>query len=182
MNPHTVKPDTYGVMAAFDDAKTLVAATRAARAAGYTQIEAYSPFPIEGLSEAIGFTNTRLPALVLGGGIIGGLSGFGMQYFAQAIHYPLNIGGKPLNSWPAWIPITFEMTILFATLAAVFGMMALNGLPQPYHPVFNVSRFSAASRDQFFLCIESADPKFAREDARRFLESLRPLEVSDVPW
>jgi hypothetical protein len=182
MKPHTVKPDTYGVMAAFDDAKALVAATRAARDAGYTQIDAYSPFPIEGLHEAVGFHSTRLPAIVLGGGIIGGLSGFGMQYYAQVIHYPLNIGGKPLNSWPAWIPITFEMTILFATFAAVLGMIALNGLPQLYHPVFNVSRFSAASRDQFFLVIESADPKFAREESRRFLETLQPLEVNDVPW
>ena len=182
MKPHKVKPETYGVMAAFDDAKALVAATRAAREAGYTQIEAYSPFPIEGLHDAVGFHSTKLPLIVLTGGIIGGLSGFAMQYFAQVIHYPLNIGGKPLNSWPAWIPITFEMTILFATFAAVFGMIALNGLPQPYHPVFNVERFSAASRDQFFLVIESEDPKFGREESRRFLQSLSPLEVSDVPW
>ncbi len=182
MTPLKARPETFGVVAAFDDAKTLVAAARAAREAGYTEIEAYSPFPIEGLHDAIGFHSSKLPAIVLAGGIIGGLSGFGMQFFAQAIHYPLNIGGRPLNSWPMWIPITFEMTILFATFAAVIGMVALNGLPQPYHPLFNVSRFSAASRDQFFLCIESADPKFSPLEARRFLESQKPLEVNDVPW
>lgn len=176
------KTETYGMMAEFDDAQTLVDAANRAREAGYSQLDAFTPFPVEGLHEAIGFHHTRLPLVVLVGGIIGFVTGFGMQYFAQVIHYPLNIGGKPLNSWPAWIPITFELTILFAAFAAIFGMLALNGLPQPYHPVFNVSRFVFATRDQFFLLIEARDPKFRRDETKEFLRSLRPLEVSDVPW
>ena len=172
----------YGVMAEFDDPQSLVEAANAVREAGYTRIDAYTPFPVEGLSEAIGFHHSRLPMIVLTGGIIGAIAGFGMQYYASVIAYPLNIGGRPLNSWPAFIPITFEMTILFAALSAVLGMLALNGLPEPYHPVFNVPRFAFASRDQFFLCIESRDPKFDATRARDLLQSLRPLEVNDVPW
>ena len=174
--------EIYGVMAEFDDPQSLVDAANAVREAGYVNIDAYTPFPVEGLAEAIGFHKNRLPMIVLTAGLIGAVAGFGMQYFASVIHYPLNIGGKPLNSWPAFIPITFEVTILFAALAAVLGMLALNGLPQPYHPVWNVSRFAFASRDQFFLCIESRDPRFNRDNARRLLQSLRPLEVNDVPW
>lgn len=176
------KTPTYGLMAEFSDAKSLVEATRRAQESGYTKYDAYTPFPVEGLHQAMDVHHTRLPMIVLGGGVIGALSGFGMQYFAQVIHYPLNIGGKPLNSWPAFIPITFEVTILFATFAAVLGMMALNGLPQPYHPVFNVDRFEFASRDHFFLCIEAADPKFRADETRSFLQSLQPREVTDVPW
>jgi len=177
-----IKQPSYGLMAEFDDVQTLVDAARQAREEGYTKMDAYTPFPVEGLAEEIGFHHSRLPMVVLAGGIIGAIAGFGMQYFASVIHYPLNIGGKPLNSWPAFIPITFEVTILFASLAAVFGMLALNGLPEPYHPVFNVQRFVFATRDQFFLCIESRDPKFDGERTRQFLQSLRPLEVNDVPW
>lgn len=172
----------YGIIAEFDDPQSLVDAAAHAREEGYTRMDAYTPFPVEGLNEAIGFHHTRLPLLVLAGGIIGALAGFGMQYYAAVIDYPLNIGGKPLNSWPAFIPITFEVTILFAAFTAVLGMLGLNGLPQPYHPVFNVSRFAFASRDQFFLCIESRDPKFDAGAVRRFLQSLHPLEVTDVPW
>jgi hypothetical protein len=172
----------YGIMAEFDDPQSLVDAAAHARDEGYTRMDAYTPFPVEGLNEAIGFHHTRLPLLVLAGGIIGAVAGFGMQYYAAVIDYPLNIGGKPMNSWPAFIPITFEVTILFAAFTAVLGMLGLNGLPQPYHPVFNVSRFAFASRDQFFLCIESRDPKFDSGAVRRFLQSLHPLEVTDVPW
>lgn len=173
---------TYGMMAEFADARSLVEATRRARESGYTKYDAYTPFPVEGLHQAMDIHHTRLPLIVLIAGIIGAATGFGMQYFAQVIHYPLNIGGKPLNSWPAWIPITFEVTILFATFAAILGMMALNGLPQPYHPVFNVDRFEFASRDHFFLVIEAADPKFRADETRAFLQSLSAREVSDVPW
>lgn len=176
------KASHYGVMAAFEDPRALLAAARQAREAGFTKMDAYTPFPVEELSEEVGFHHTALPALVLGGGIIGALTGFGMQYFAAAIHYPLNIGGRPLNSWPMFIPITFEVTVLFASLTAVFGMLALNGFPEPYHPVFNVERFHLASRDGFFLCIESTDPKFDQQKTREFLQSLQPIEVSDVPW
>jgi len=173
---------TYGVIAEFTDPQELLDAANKAREAGYTELDAYSPFPIHGLSEAIGFHHSRLSAVVLGGGIIGGLAGFFMCWYANVIWYPLNIGGKPLNSWPAWIPITFECTILFAAFAAVFGMLALNGLPMPYHPVFNVPRFDQASRDKFFLVIQARDPKFDIDAVWKFLESLGPREVTDVPW
>ncbi len=173
-------PRLYGVMAQFDNPSALVTAARETYAAGYRKINGYSPFPIEELSEAIGFTRTGLPLIVLAGGIIGGLGGFFMQYWMEVINYPLNVGGKPFNSWPAFIPITFECIVLCAALAAVFGMLALNKLPQPYHPVFNAPNFALATRDSFFLVIESKDPKFDHDEARRFLKSLEAREVVDV--
>jgi hypothetical protein len=171
----------YGLMAEFDTPDELVAATRRARAAGYRKIEAYSPFPIEELAEVLDFRRTWVPAIVLAGGVLGGISGYLLQYYVAVISYPINVGGRPLNSWPAFVPVTFEMTILGAALFAVVGMLALNGLPMPYHPVFNVPEFGRATRDRFFLCIEASDPGFHPEGTRRFLESLKPREVSDVP-
>ena len=150
----------YGLMAEFDDPNALVAATRRAFREGYRRMDAFSPFPIEELHEALGAHHTRLPLIVLIGGIIGCLGGYLLQYWVSTMAYPLNIGGKPLHSWPAFIPVTFECTILVAALSAVLGMLALNGLPMPYHPVFNVPRFALASRNRFFLCIEGTDPKF----------------------
>jgi len=173
---------TYGVIAEFGDAQSLLDAANATREAGYKNFDAYSPMPIHGLSEAVGFHHTRLSAVVLVMGVIGGLSGYFMCWYANVISYPLNIGGKPYNSWPAWIPITFECTILLAAFGAVFGMLALNGLPMPYHPVFNVKRFEQASRDRFFLVIQSRDPMFEVDRVFEFLETLHPREVSDVPW
>jgi hypothetical protein len=178
----TPRPTLYGLMAEFDNPTELVAAAHAARRAGYKRMDAYSPIPIEELHEAIGFHHTKLPLIVLIGGIVGGLAGYGLQYWASAIEYPLNIGGRPFNSWPAFIPITFELTILGAALSAVFGMLALNGLPMPYHPVFNAPRFALASRNRFFLCIESRDAKFHRDETQRFLEGLDPRGVSEVAW
>src|SRR5467141_186093 len=156
------KPKLYGVMAQFDSPSTLVAAAKETYAAGYRRINGYSPFPIEELSEAIGFTRTSLPLIVLLGGIVGGVGGFFMQYWMEVIDYPINVGGKPFNSWPAFIPITFECTVLCAAFAAVFGMFAL------------------ATRDSFFLVIESNDPKFEHDEAMRFLKSLEAREVNDV--
>jgi hypothetical protein len=173
-------PDVYGLMAEFQDPNELVAAAHRAYHEGYRRMDAYSPLPIEELHEAIGFGHTRLPLIVLIGGFIGGLSGFALQSWASIVAYPLNIGGKPLFSWPAFIPVTFECTILGAALSAVFGMLALNGLPQPYHPVFNVPRFSLASRSGFFLCIEALDSKFDLSRTREFLESLGASEVTTV--
>jgi hypothetical protein len=170
----------YGLLAEFESPDALLHAAERAHEDGYRQLDAYTPFPIEGLSEAIGFHKNSLPLLVLIGGIVGALVGFLSQYYAAVIDYPINVGGRPLNSWPSFIPVTFEVTILVAALTTVLGMLALNGLPMPYHPVFNVSRFALATRDRFFLAIEAADPRFDREATRRFLEGLGAKEVSDV--
>ena len=170
----------YGIMAEFDSAQALVDAAHKTHTAGFKKIDAYSPFPIEGLAEAVGARND-VPLVVLIGGLIGGCSGYLMQWWMSAVDYPLNIGGKPPHSWPAFIVITFEMTILFAGISAVFGMLALNGLPMPYHPVFNVERFSSASKDRFFLIVFSSDKKYNAVDTRKFLEGLAPKSVSEVP-
>jgi len=171
----------YGMMAEFDSAQRLVDAAHHTHQAGYQKIDAYSPFPIEGLAEAMGFTKNRVPLVVLIGGIVGGLTGYLMQYWIATVSYPVNVGGKPYHSWPAFIVVTFEMTILFAGLSAVFGMLALNGLPMPYHPVFNVPRFSSASKDRFFLIVFSSDPKYDADQTRRFLESQGGRFVTEVP-
>jgi hypothetical protein len=176
------RPRFYGLMAEFDNPTDVVAAARAVREAGYRRIDAFSPFPIEELSEAIGVHRTRMPLIVLCGGIFGLLAGFGMQWYLSVINYPLNVGGKPLNSWPAFIPITFEVTVLCAALGGIFGMLALNGLPEPYHPVFNTPNFALASRDRFFLLVESRDDKFDREQTAEFLRTLGPREVTDVEY
>jgi Protein of unknown function (DUF3341) len=170
----------YGLMAEFDDPGSLVHATERAHHEGYRCMDAYSPFPIEELHHALGAHQTRLPLIVLIGGLVGCIGGYALEYWSSVFAYPLNIGGKPFHSWPAFIPVTFECTILVAALSAVLGMLALNGLPQPYHPVFNVPRFALASRNRFFLCIESRDPKFDVESTRRFLETLNPREVTTV--
>jgi hypothetical protein len=170
----------YGLMAEFDDPTALVAATAKTRDEGYRRMDAYSPFPIEELHEAMGAHHSRLPLIVLIGGLVGCVSGFLLQYWVSVIAYPVNVGGRPFNSWPAFIPVTFECTILGASLSAVLGMLALNGLPMPYHSVFNVPRFALASRNRFFLCIEARDRKFDLEATRRFLETLGPREVSTV--
>lgn len=173
-------PPLYGVMAEFESPGDLVAAARKVYSLGYRRINGYSPYPIEELSEAIGFTHTRLPLIVFIGGVLGGIGGFLMQYYMEVIDYPLNVGGKPLNSWPAFIPITFEMTVLAAAFSAVLGMLVLNRLPQPYHPVFNVPNFAMATRDRFFLAVEANDPKFDHAEVVNLLKSLNALEVNDV--
>ena len=171
----------YGMMAEFDSPSDLVAAARRTYEAGYQKIDAYSPFPIEELAEAIGFRSNAVPLVVLIGGLIGCLSGYALQYWISVITYPINVGGRPLHSWPAFIVVTFEMTILFAGLAAVLGMLALNGLPMPYHPVFNVPRFSSASKDRFFLIVFSSDKKYDSTTTRKFLEAMSPRSISEVP-
>jgi len=173
-------PPLYGVMAEFESPTDLVAAAHKVYSLGYRRINGYSPFPIEELSEAIGFTKTGLPLIVFIGGVVGGLSGFFMQYWIAAIDYPINVGGKPTNSWPAWIPITFEMTVLFAAFSAVLGMLILNKLPQPYHPVFNIPNFALATRDRFFLAVEANDPKFKHGEVVDLLKSLNAIAVNDV--
>jgi hypothetical protein len=167
-------------MAQFDTPSLLVAAAQATYDAGYRQINGYSPFPIEELDKAIGFKRTTLPLIVFAGGLLGGLGGFFMQYWMEVMDYPIIVGGKPFNSWPAFIPITFECTVLAAAFSAVLGMLALNKLPQPYHPVFNAPSFDLATRDSFFLVIEAKDPKFNRDEAIRFLKTLEARQVVDV--
>ena len=173
-------PAFYGLMAEFDSAQALMDAAVKVRAAGYTKTDAYSPFPIHGLSEALGFKERLVAPIVFVAGATGLLSGYGLQYWTSVIDLPLNIGGRPYHSWVSFIPVTFELTILFAALTAVFGMIALNGLPQPYHPVFNHERFSRASQDTFFLAIETTDPKFDPIGTRQFLAGLGAREVVEV--
>jgi hypothetical protein len=167
-------------MAEFDTPTAIVAAARRAYEEGYRRMDTYTPFPVEGLAEELRFHRTRVPLIVLLGGLAGCLGGYFLQYWIMALYWPVNVGGRPLNSWPMFIPVTFELTVLVAALSAVLGMLALNGLPHPYHPVFNVPRFALASQDRFFLCIEASDPRFDRAGTRYFLESLAPREVSDV--
>jgi hypothetical protein len=176
---HTT-PTIYGLMAEFDTPTQLVNAAERTRLAGYRDFDAYSPIPIEELSEAMGMRRTRLPLIVLIGGICGGLAGYGLEYWSSVIEYPMNVGGRPFHSWPQFIPVTFETTVLGAALAAFVGMWALNGLPQPYHPVFNVPAFERASRDRFFIVIEARDARFDRTATKQFLQGLHPLGVSDV--
>ena len=174
------RPPVYGVLAEFTDGAKLLEAAQRSRAEGYTILEAYTPLPMEDVAHAIGHKN-RLPLVVLCGGIVGAIVGFGMQYYAAVYGYPMNIGGRPLNSWPSFLVITFEMTVLFAAFSAVLGMLALNKLPMPYHPVFNVPEFELASRNRFFLMILARDPRFEHARARQFLQSLQPLKLADVP-
>ena len=176
----TDREPLFGLIAEFGGPRRLLRAVEKSREAGYHRIEAYTPYPVEEVSEAIHEKN-RLPLIVLIGGCVGGLAGFFMQYYASVISYPLVVAGKPLNSWPAFIVVTFEMTILFAALSAVLGMFALNRLPQPYHPVFHVERFGLATSDRFFLLVASTDPLFEQDETTRFLESLDPASVSEVP-
>jgi hypothetical protein len=168
------------MMAEFETPTELVHAARAAREAGYRKIDAFSPFPVEELDDVLDLHDRRLPLLVPIGGVLGGLAGYALQYWTSVHAYPLNVGGRPLHSWPSFVPVTFEMTILGAALSVVLGMLAVNGLPMPYHPVFNVPRFALSSRDRFFLCIKATDPLFERDSTRRFFERLVPRQVSEV--
>lgn len=175
----------YGLMIEFDTAQGILDATRAARKEGYRLMDAYTPYPVEGLATVLGMHTSRIPSIVLIGGLIGGAVGFSMQFWSMAIDYPFNVGGRPLNSWPVFIPITFEVLVLVASFAAFFGMLFMNGLPHPHHPVFNVPEFARASQDRFFLCIEARDPHFERARTEEFLNRQQPLgtafEVPDLP-
>jgi hypothetical protein len=174
------RPPIYGLLAEFTNPTDLVAAVHAARSAGYRDLDAYTPYPVEEVAEALDAHDRRLPLIVLIGGILGGLGGYLLQYWTSTIAYPINVGGRPFHSWPSFIPITFETTVLAAAICAVLGMLALNGLPMPYHPLFNVPRFALATRDRFFLCIEATDPLFDGDETRRFLQRLEPRSVSEV--
>jgi hypothetical protein len=178
--PVTAKPPIYGYIAEFEEPDRLLDAARKVKAAGYEVVEAYSPLPLHGLADILGWSN-RLPAIVFVGGLVGACVGFGLQYWVSVIEYPVIVGGKPFNSWPAFVVPTFECTILFAAISAVLGMFWLNGLPQPYHPVFNVEHFVQASRDRFFLMILSRDPRFDMEGTKKFMSALKPVSLEEVP-
>lgn len=181
MNTEAKSPAPYGLLAEFRDTETLIYAARALTERGYRRVEAYSPFPVEGLAEALNFRRTGIPLLVLIGGLIGGAAGYYLQYWVSVIAYPINIGGRGLHSWPAFIPVTFECTILVAALTAVLGMLALNGLPRPHHPLFAVPAFAHASTDGYFIGIQAIDPLFDETQTRRLLEALQAKEVTLVP-
>lgn len=172
--------DIYALMAEFETSDALLEAAARTCEAGYRRTDGYSPFPLHGLAEALGFRRTRLPLITLIGGVLGGGAAYFMMWYASVLSYPINVGGRPLHSWPAFFPITFELTVLGASFAALFGMLALNGLPRPHHPVFNVPEFVRASRDRFFLVIEARDPKFDLAATRQFLDGLKPARVYEV--
>ena len=174
------RPDLHGLLAEFLAPADLVRAAQAVHAAGYRKVDAYTPYPMEEVLEALHLHHSHVPKLVLAGGLFGLAAGWGLQYWASVVEYPMNIGGRPFNAWPVFVVPSFETTVLFAALAAVFGMLALNGFPQPYHPVFNVPTFAAASRDRFFLCVEAEDPKFDRATTRAFLQGLGAADVQEV--
>jgi hypothetical protein len=178
-----MKPRTpiFGLMAEFATADEILRATREARRAGYRDMDAYTPYPVEGLASELGLPRTRVPFVVLTAGLVGAAVGYFMQYWSMAVDYPFNVAGRPLNSWPVFIPITFEVMVLIASFATLLGVLFLNGLPQPHHPVFNAPRFAHASQDRFFLCIEATDPRFRQEETRQFLADLHPAEVVEVP-
>jgi Protein of unknown function (DUF3341) len=178
--PTITQPTVYGLVAQFDDADKILEAAERTRAAGYTKIDAYTPIPVHGLDEALGFRRTRLPWGILVGGLLGASGIFGLATWVNVFEYPMNVGGRPLFSWPAFIPITFEGMVLLSAFAAVFGMIGLNGLPMPYHPMFNTPNFERATNDLFFLTVESTDPKFEPSTTRQFLESLGAQQVSSV--
>jgi len=170
----------YGLIAEFEEHEQLLEAAKRAYAEGYRRMDAFSPFPVEGLAEALGHEMTLVPLFTLMGGIAGGLGAYFMEWYSMGRLYPLNVGGRPLNSWPNFIPVTFELTILISAISALVSMLLMNKLPQPHHPVFNVPDFRRASIDRFFLCIEVADPKFDREKTRIFLDALKPLMIAEV--
>ncbi len=176
-----MEKNLHGIMGEFDTATELVDAANKMRLAGYTATDAFSPFPLHEIDEALGIRRSILPYLVFAGGLTGLLSGIALQVFVHYIDYPLNVGGRPYISIPSFVPPAYELTILLAGFTAVFGMLFLNGLPSPYHPVFNVPRFALATREKFFLIIESKDPKFEYDETKAFMESLKPQEVFDVP-
>jgi hypothetical protein len=179
--PELEAPRLYGILAEFDTPEQLLEATRRAYAAGFRAMDAYAPFPVDGLSDALGFRPRAVPLIALCAGMLGAATGYGMQFFIHSIWLPVNVGGRPLHSWPSFIPVTFELGVLFTALALFFGLFVLNGHPQPYHPVFNVEAFTRASRDRFFLCIEARDPQFDAGSTRQFLRDLDAREVTDVP-
>jgi len=176
-----VRPPVWGLVAEFGSATALVRAVECARRDGYRRLDAFAPYPLEELAEALGFPKTRMPMVMFLGGLIGCVGGYFMQWWIAAVDYPLNVGGRPLNSWPLFIPVTFELTVLISAVAGVFGLLALCGLPMPYHPLFNVPRFARASQDKFFLSVEATDPRFDRAATREFLLSLKPDSVAEVP-
>jgi hypothetical protein len=174
----------YGFLAEFPDPESLKRCIRSARREGFTRMDAYTPFPVEGVADELGAPRSRLPLIVLAGGLIGGVGGALMQWYSSVFGYPLNIGGRPLNSWPSFVVITFELTILIGGLCGALGMLALNGLPKPHHPLFNEPHFDRATQDRFFFCIEAADPKFDLEQTWTFLEGLNPeglYAIQDLP-
>ncbi|MBI2434921.1 MAG: DUF3341 domain-containing protein [Candidatus Hydrogenedentes bacterium] len=179
-NQHDEAPKVYGLIAEFDEVEQLLHAARAAYRAGYRELDAFSPFPIHGLAESIGFRKTWVSFWTLVGGLTGTATAFLLQYISMVLHYPYMASGKPLNSWPSWVPVIFELTILFGAFSALGSMLFLNGLPQPYHPVFNAKRFERASSDGFFLCIETTDAQYDSTKTREFLQGLHPVEVSEV--
>ena len=170
----------YGLVAEFEDAHEVVEAARRTRDAGYRKIDAYTPFPVEELSEALGHRDIYVPMIMLAAGILGGIGGFAGLTYLTVQEYPLNIGGRPLFAWPSFVPITFELIVLLSALSGIVGMFWLNGLPQPYHPVFDTPNFEHATSSRFFLSIEADDPKFDREETLRFMESLGAANVSAV--